>query len=103
MGKAAALLAVKQMCRHSHTMPAESETLPASKARSKTLASNRSLFPHCHPGALEATGAGQTAPGQEHQATFDTSRSLAFQKRARDMLVVDPPCPHQGCSTLALW
>lgn len=46
MGKAAAPLAVKQMCRHSHAMPAQSETDLDSKGRSKgTLGSDHSLVP----------------------------------------------------------
>lgn len=46
MGKAAAPLAVRQMCRHSRAVPAQSEKDLDSKGRSKgTLGSDHSLVP----------------------------------------------------------
>jgi len=86
MGKAAALLAVKQTCRHNHTVPAESKTVPASKGRSKTtLSSNHSPFPTSIQGLARLLEQGKQPRAGRSRRPFDTS--WAFQKRARDMSV----------------
>lgn len=91
MGKAAAPLAVKQMCRHSRAMPTEREADLDSKGRSKAMLTAS----HWNPGAPKAAGTEQTAPGQGQQGSFNTSQGLPSQRRVNDTAI-----PLQ---TVALW
>lgn len=95
MGKAADPLAVKQMCRHSHAVPAESEADLDSKGRSKgTLGSDHSLVPTGIQGLprLQEQDRGsrelQHLPGSSQRRVSDT----AIPPRARGTLEIRSTC-----------